>query len=450
MKKIKVNAELYIGDDKLATVKDINDNIDNSVQDYMKKNPSQSCSPYVKEYDNEIILTNHDEPIYLKSNTRYSGHGTVFKTTSTAKHHVADVMTNPHPESGGVRPWTENIIIEGFIFDGDSENVPGDIMTHVIMLAIYQCRNVTIRNCIFRNSKGAYIICHTCSDILIEDCHFYGGDSCINGDSMSYKENITIRNCYFDGELNGKYTVSESITMKGAKNVKIESNYIMNKQATCCAMAVRCDTVKMINNTFRSLGAVLCGVRECTNVDISNNTLYGDDYEKCYYGIGVCDSQGVVSNNKIYDVRHSSIYVNSTALLGNSEHTVETDILLRDNIMENAVNPDAWTNPILIQGWGRIRIIRNELYKYVSNHWSIVSIRDFTNPTDGDVECNISIINNIFDDTVNIVGFADALSSRDDIKINLDVRANIGNLSYKNLLDRGYTPYICELKQVTN
>ena len=41
MKKIKVNADLYIGNDKLATVKEVNDVITNAINDYKTENPQQ-------------------------------------------------------------------------------------------------------------------------------------------------------------------------------------------------------------------------------------------------------------------------------------------------------------------------------------------------------------------------------------------------------------------------
>ena len=38
MKKIKVNVDIYVGDDKLATVKDITNNIENHIDDYINEN----------------------------------------------------------------------------------------------------------------------------------------------------------------------------------------------------------------------------------------------------------------------------------------------------------------------------------------------------------------------------------------------------------------------------
>ena len=56
MKKIKLNADLYVGDDKLATVKDITDNIDVTVRDYLTENPPQTYDDTeVKSSINHIV-----------------------------------------------------------------------------------------------------------------------------------------------------------------------------------------------------------------------------------------------------------------------------------------------------------------------------------------------------------------------------------------------------------
>ena len=41
MKKVKVNADLYVGDNKLATVKEVNNSIINGITDYMAKHPQK-------------------------------------------------------------------------------------------------------------------------------------------------------------------------------------------------------------------------------------------------------------------------------------------------------------------------------------------------------------------------------------------------------------------------
>ena len=41
MKKIKVNSDVYIGNDKLATVKEVNNSIINGITDYMAKHPQK-------------------------------------------------------------------------------------------------------------------------------------------------------------------------------------------------------------------------------------------------------------------------------------------------------------------------------------------------------------------------------------------------------------------------
>ena len=41
MKKVKVNADLYVGDNKLATVKEVNNSIIDGITDYMAKHPQK-------------------------------------------------------------------------------------------------------------------------------------------------------------------------------------------------------------------------------------------------------------------------------------------------------------------------------------------------------------------------------------------------------------------------
>ena len=401
----------------------------------------------VVELPPSTIFTNNTKPIFLKSNTTYRGHGTILKTTSVPDTpnliypgNTADIMTNVFPSwSSLIREHNKNIVIEGFIVDGSAETTPGDDYHHVRLGGVYQTDNIIIRNCIFRNSYGPYICFNNANNVIIENCYFFGGDSCVNGCFSDKKTNIIIKDCFFDGMMYGKETISESITFCNTFNLVVENNTIMNKRGTACAIAVGCDTVRMQHNTFKHTGAVLCAVRDTINFDISENIIYGDNYE--YYGIGICCSQGIVSKNKIYDTKLHGIYITTDFMLGRSERNIKNDVIIYDNIFQTHEKRDNWCDPIRIDGYGKVKILKNKILSWDNNHFSDIVLSPFDHELNEDEEAiyDVVINDNYFNDTKKIVGVDSKLKSLDGVEVKLDVNRNTGNVSYKDVLDSGFS-----------
>lgn len=401
----------------------------------------------VVEFPQTTIYTNNTKPIFLKSNTTYRGHGTVLKTTSVPDTpnlmfpgNTADIMTNVFPSwQSLVREHNKNIVVEGFIIDGSAETTPGDDMHHVRLCGVYQTDNIIIRDCIFRNSYGPYLCFNNVNNVIVENCYFFGGDSCVNGCFSDKKTNITIKDCYFDGMLFGKETISESITFGNTFNLVIENNTIMNKRGTACAIAVGCDTVRMQHNTFKHTGAVLCAVRDTVNFDISENTIYGDNYE--YYGIGICCSQGIVSKNKIYDTKSHGIYITTNAMLGASKREIKNDVIIYDNMFKTKEKTTNWCDPIRIDGYGKVRILNNKIISWKTNHFSDVVLAKFNHELNEGEEAiyDVTVNDNSFNDTVKIIGVDSNLKSMEGVTIKLDVNRNTGKLSYKDVLELGFS-----------
>lgn len=103
MKKIKVNADLYIGEDKLATVKEVNDSIDTSINDYMTEHPQKeyTAGNNIEISDDGVISSNID--------------------TNTINDVVSDYLTNNPPQAYDDTEIREQIqnVSDKLVDDGD-------------------------------------------------------------------------------------------------------------------------------------------------------------------------------------------------------------------------------------------------------------------------------------------------------------------------------------------
>lgn len=246
----------------------------------------------------------------------------------------------------------ENVVIDGIIFDGNKENVHGTIYSHVVMLYLTNCRYVTIRNCRFVNSYGGGIQMNGCSHVTIKNCHFTQIDTCINSNHDGNNKNVTIDQCYFDGE---SYKYSEPISLIYGDELKIINCTFKNKQDT---MAIYLDHYK--------------------NVTISSCTI-----EKCGEGMRISESENVrISNCNISYIRNTAMVLNGKHIMvegiysnyvnrhllfqkkfPNKEQTKtymkNEDIFVRDCIFLNFSYYTAWLQSILVLQGGNIRFEHN-------------------------------------------------------------------------------------------
>lgn len=409
----------------------------------------------VQEFPPITIETNNHKPIQVKSNTTYLGHGTILKTTSNPDNppewpDTCDIMFNLNPRfESFVRPHTENVVIDGFIFDGSAECTPGEPMKHVSTIGLYQCDNVIIRNCIFRNSYGAYMKIHTATNITIENFIFYGGDSCFCGFTNSPKRNITIRNCYFDGLLFGKETLSEPITINTCYDVLVENNTICNKRGTCGIFVSNSDHVVIRNNKVRHFDPYMIACRDCTNVDIYDNTLCGERYG--WVGIGLCGVQGRVKHNTIFNTSVIPIMVKDDECLGVPTQNIPNDVVIYDNLIHDYSIGKNWQIPIKIHAPGTIKIIRNTIIGCKATIPSTIAIRAKDLKEDEETSnqvYDITIDENYIDNDYELVSFENNILDREDIKIKLSINRNTGVKRYENLDNNGfhYTTYAIESK----
>ena len=115
--------------------------------------------------------------------------------------------------------------------------------------------------------------------------------------------------------------------------------------------------------------------------------------------------------------------------------------------MVNNIDSEVWCEPILIDGYGKIILQDNKLLDWVSRHNSIITIKSFGDAEDGKtVTYDIDIIENYFNDTVEVLRYLGDIKDREDITVNLNVARNTGGIKYNNLISYGYgySSYVIE------
>lgn len=91
--------------------------------------------------------------------------------TGSSAHGRQSLLRNHTVSNIGKYDCTENVVIEGITFDG------GDFMKKSTHLGIGHAKNITVRNCVFKNGKSNctsshYLELNACKDCIVEECTF--------------------------------------------------------------------------------------------------------------------------------------------------------------------------------------------------------------------------------------------------------------------------------------
>ena len=206
MKRIKVNADLYVGDDKLATLKDINDSIpfvtpemfgaksDGTTDDVTA---IQNAIDYCRDNGNVLTFASGKtylikKRIVLYSNITIEAYGATIK-----KGDVFDNMfvTDKYQNKPTVTNNSKNITIMGGTFDaGNTSNL--NFMTSMVFI-FYGVDNLTLKdiNCKSETSNYFFLLADT-NNTYINNIRFNVYKDCIHLSGLNYK--TVIENIYDD------------------------------------------------------------------------------------------------------------------------------------------------------------------------------------------------------------------------------------------------------------
>ncbi|MBE5962371.1 MAG: hypothetical protein E7256_13495 [Lachnospiraceae bacterium] len=192
----------------------------------------------------------------------------------------------------------DNLTIRNLTFDGNKENVPGDIYHQMRCLFLHYCNNVSIRDVNFINSNGAGIMYRGGSNIYIGGCYFYDIDTGINNSSNYATDFVVVEECVFDG-----HTYSEPFVLEYGKHVRITNCKMLNKPKANAIWIGGVDDVIIQN----------CYIENVSNgIMISKKTINGVDYyadhvliennimTSCYQGIVVNSGKNIKCINNTF------------------------------------------------------------------------------------------------------------------------------------------------------
>lgn len=197
----------------------------------------------------------------------------------------------------------DGVNINGVIFDGNKNVIPGDDQSGVVNMWVTNCTNVQITNCTFQHNWYVGININNCNvlsfvnnrfidldcgiitmhtpsnNILIDGNYFDGSDMSepisIYGTKEGYHNNITITNNIIKNHIYG-----HGILLRAAKNVVVENNTIdRNGTGIKCAAATYngieygVSDSKIMNNTISNTTYEGILLESISNSTISGNNV---------------------------------------------------------------------------------------------------------------------------------------------------------------------------------
>lgn len=227
--------------------------------------------------------------VYFYSNQRliFEGGATLLQGAS-----INNLLMNYSTADKGAYDATENVEIDGAIFDG------GSYTKNNTLMGICHSKNIKIRNCAFQNGYGTWhdLEVNSSKDVLVEGCSFEGlrrtgdGACLIQVDSFNNTATWPWGNGLVDN------TVSYMVEIKNchffdctiAPAIGNHSQAVVN-----CIRVHECIFEGLTSNR----GAINFGAAK--NVDVYNNTFAG-----CTKGvtIGTADGTNTVHDNRFIDV----------------------------------------------------------------------------------------------------------------------------------------------------
>jgi len=220
---------------------------------------------------------------------------------------------------------TTNLIIENKSFTGIGAGIQ-----------LWECSNITIRNCKFKNISGAAIHYENCNNVKVENCIFDSiGDGVIATSNHSNAYNggtnstLVVQHCYFKNTIGG-WPGHHSVQMAGTSGGGIKINYntfenihlqshvddIISCFDTFGSML---DSVQIIGNWFRggdhnienhTGGAITIGDNGSSYIHVKNNILIN----VVGGGIGLAGGHDItVENNTLYQSQALANPANQTA-----------------------------------------------------------------------------------------------------------------------------------------
>lgn len=227
--------------------------------------------------------------VYFYSNQRliFEGGATLLQGAS-----INNLLMNYSTADKGAYDATENVEIDGAIFDG------GSYTTNNTLMGICHSKNIKIRNCTFKNGYGTWhdLEVNSSKNVVVEGCRFEGlrrtgSNAClIQLDSFNNTATWPWGNGLVDN------TVSYMVEIK---NCHFFDCTIAPAIGNHSAAIVNC--IRVHDCIFEGLtcarGAINFGAAK--NVDVYNNTFAG-----CTKGvtIGTADGTNTVHDNRFIDV----------------------------------------------------------------------------------------------------------------------------------------------------
>lgn len=261
----------------------------------------------IVELSNDVLISS---PLIIKdSQTLFSKNNSKIYTNSSISYLLTqqDAIVN-------------NINISGITFDGVSLNTGNSL------IYFNKCRNVSISNCIIKNSatNGVWFF-NDCNNIKIENNtldNFNLGAIVVEGDSVGESglpTTETISAIIKNNKISNCVTQNGIFIAHAVQDVIIEGNFL-STIGDCAievgglwgAYGVKNATISNnIGKTTSGNNGAFIYVRRSENVSVVNNTGYVN-----FYGLHIDSSSKVTGNNNIFvDSEYSCKLYNSSACL---------------------------------------------------------------------------------------------------------------------------------------
>lgn len=206
-----------------------------------------------------------------------------------------------------------NIEFNNICFDCGSAN---DTPKHAINF--FNCSNIKILDCEFKNGFGSHTRINDSDGILIENCYFHDISGSTGGMGNAIychpSKNITINKCK-GNRLRENFVYLHGKPNDGVDNVLIQNCLIENtsynnEELVSHAIGINgeCNNVTVINNVLNNNGnGIRCDIRDDV---ISNNVYIGNNIiNTCIQnGITIQATNVTIENNIIHDCGQDGIY----------------------------------------------------------------------------------------------------------------------------------------------
>lgn len=223
----------------------------------------------------------------------YSNQTLLFENGATILQGAAinSLMRNYSTTSIGGYDGTHNSAIIGATFDG------GSYTTNNTLLGFCHAKNITIKNCTFKNAYGTWhdLEINSSQYVLVENCDFDGSRKTgLNGENLQF-DGAGNTSYYPWGDINIDDTTCQYIEIKGCHFHNNTVSPSIGNHSNMAHNFIRIHDCVFDGNTG-SRGAMQF-VSYVTNVDIYDNT-----FNNCTTGVGSSGATYYIYNNRFVGV----------------------------------------------------------------------------------------------------------------------------------------------------